>query len=129
MNDQELQLLRRRKLVEMKKYLEKRLKTEKEGRDNQEINSEEILNRFFIDRAWEVMNAARSQYPQVAGRVENALVEAILNGKIKAKITGEELYGLFLRIGFKVHLETRINILEHGKLKSLEEKVREKTLE
>ena len=55
------------------------------------------------------------------------LVKLIIEGKIRNKISGEELYGLFRRLGIRVRLKTRIKILEHGELKSLEDKIREQT--
>lgn len=120
-------MLRRRKLLEIKKRLESKAKEEKKERERVKINPEQVLNRFFTGRAWEVLRAARFQYPQAAREIERALVRLILSGRVRSKITGEELYGLFYRLGFRVHLETRIRVLEHGKLKSLEEKIREET--
>jgi len=125
MSDLELEMIRFRKLMELKKRLME--KTEPEPEKPKEVNPYEVLDKFFIDRAWEVFNAAKVQYPEVAQYIEKVLVKLILEGKIKDKITGEELYGLFLRLGYKVRLPTRISIIEHGKIKSLEEKIREET--
>jgi len=126
MSDLELEMIRYKKLLELKKRLER--KTEDEAKKTKEVNPHEVLDKFFVDRAWEVFNAAKAQYPEVAEYVEKALVKLILEGKMREKITGEDLYGLFLHLGFKVRLQTRINILEHGKIKSLEEKIREESL-
>lgn len=121
--DRELELLRRRKLLEMRRLLEaKRREAEK---PQKRPNPREILSRHFVGRAWEVMRAARLQYPQVAEYVERELAKLIMEGKIKGKITGEELYGLFYRLGLKVRLQTRIRIIEDGRTKSLHEKIRE----
>jgi len=125
MSDLELEMIRYKKLLELKKRLER--KTEDETKKTKEVNQHEVLDKFFVDRAWEVFNAAKAQYPEVADYVEKALVKLILEGKIREKITGEDLYGLFLSLGFKVRLQTRINILEHGRIKSLEEKIKEET--
>jgi DNA-binding TFAR19-related protein (PDSD5 family) len=123
MSDRELEDIRRKKLLELRRTFEKKTETEK----GQEANPKDVLNKFFIDRAWEVLNAAKAQYPQVAGQIENTLVKLITEGKIKGKISGEELYGVFLRLGLRVQLQTRIQVLEHGKIKSLEEKIKEET--
>jgi len=122
--DRELEAIRQKKLMELKKILKQREQA-KSGEKREDAR--EILNRFFIGRAWEVFNAAKAQYPQVARYVENALVKLIMEGRIRNKISGEELYGLFRRLGVRVRLKTRIKILEHGKVKSLEEKIREET--
>ncbi|RLI04643.1 hypothetical protein DRO38_00820 [Candidatus Bathyarchaeota archaeon] len=124
MSDRELEALRQKKLMELKRLLQKR---EKEKRGEERVDPRKILDKFFIGRAWEVLNAAKAQYPQVARYVENMLVKLIMEGKIRSKISGEELYGLFRRLGIRVRLKTRIQILEHGKLKSLEEKIKEQT--
>ncbi|MCD6324827.1 hypothetical protein J7L97_00890 [Candidatus Bathyarchaeota archaeon] len=124
MSDRELESLRQKKLMELKRLLQKR---EKEKRGEERVDPRKILDKFFIGRAWEVLNAAKAQYPQVARYVENMLVKLIMEGKIRSKISGEDLYGLFRRLGIRVRLKTRIQILEHGKLKSLEEKIKEQT--
>jgi len=123
-SDRELESLRQKKLMELKRLLQKR---EKEKRGEERVDPRKILDKFFIGRAWEVLNAAKAQYPQVARYVENMLVKLIMEGKIRSKISGEDLYGLFRRLGIRVRLKTRIQILEHGKLKSLEEKIKEQT--
>lgn len=121
MSDLELEMIRLKKLMELKRRLTEKIETEKP----KEVDPHEVLDKVFIDRAWEVFNAAKAQYPEVAQYIERLLVKLILEGKIKERITGEELYGLFLRLGYKVRLQTRINIVEHGRVKSLEQKIRE----
>ena len=124
MSDMELEALRRKKLMELKRIIQKK---EQEKSKEEKKDPKKILDQFFAGRAWEVLNAAKAQYPQIARYVENVLVRLISDGKIRNKISGEELYGLFLRLGIRVRLRTRIKILEHGKLKSLEDKIREQT--
>jgi len=125
MSDRELESIRRKRLQELKKQFEK--KTETEIKDEKAESPQKVLNRFFVDRAWEVLNAAKAQYPQAAEYVENTLAKLISDGKLRTQISGEELYGLFLRLGYRIHLQTRITVLEHGKVKSLEDKIKEET--
>ena len=125
MSDLELEMIRYKKLLKLRKQLEKRVKAEEEK--TRKVNPKEVLDRFFVGRAWEVLNAAKAQYPEAARYVERLLVKLILDGKIREKITGEQLYGLFLRLGFRIRLKTRIYVLEHGKAKRLEEKIKEET--
>ena len=61
--DRELEAIRQKKLMELKKILKQREQA-KSGEKREDAR--EILNRFFIGRAWEVFNAAKAQYPQVA---------------------------------------------------------------
>jgi DNA-binding TFAR19-related protein (PDSD5 family) len=127
MSDRELDVIRRKRLRELRRNLER--KTETEIKEEKVESPQEVLNRYFIERAWEVFDAANAQYPQAAKYVENILVKLIREEKIKTQISGEELYGLFLRLGFRVRLQTRITVLEHGKVKSLEDKIKEETSE
>ncbi len=125
MSDTELDAIRRKRLQELKKQFGK--KTETEVGDEKAQSPQKVLNRFFVDRAWEVFNEAKAQYPQAAEYVENTLVKLIAEGKLRTQISGEELYGLFLRLGYRVRLQTKISVLEHGKVKSLEDKIKEET--
>jgi DNA-binding TFAR19-related protein (PDSD5 family) len=125
MSDRELEVIRRKRLQELKRQFGK--KTETETKDEKAETPQAILNRFFVDRAWEVFNAAKAQYPQAAEYVEKTLVKLISEGKLRTQISGEELYGLFLRLGYRVRLQTKISVLEHGKVKSLEDKIKEET--
>ena len=122
MSDNELAAIRRKKIMEMMRLLKKR-EEEKEKRG--EMDPQKVLDKFLVGRAWEVLNAARAQYPQAAKYVESLLLRLIMEGKIRSKISGEDLYWLFRRLGVRVRLKTSIRILEHGKLKSLGEKIRE----
>jgi DNA-binding TFAR19-related protein (PDSD5 family) len=125
MSDRELETIRRKKLLELRRQLQKKEepKIEKERVES----TREILSRFFVGRAWEVFNAANDQYPQATSHIEKTLAKLINEGKITSQISGEELYGLFRRLGLRVRLETRIQVLEHGKIKSLEDKIKEET--
>ena len=124
MTDTELDRLRKRKLLQM----QKRFPTKKTK--GKTISKEEenwaLLNQAFIDRAWEVFKAAQLQYPEKMKRIENVLVQLISEGKIREKISGEELYSFFHQLGLRIELKTHIRFMEHGKLKSLEEKIKEK---
>ena len=119
MSDVELERLRRRKLSK----LSKRFLRKKEER-KEENNKQNVLNEVFVGRAWEVFHATRAQYPQVAERLRKVLVQLASSGKI-TRVTGEELYFLLRKMGLRVRLKTTIRISEHGKLRSIEEKLRQ----
>lgn len=128
MSDFELEALRRKRLRNLRRQVEiKENVTEPKKSEKKEVDFRKVLNRFFVGRAWEVLNAAKYQHPQVATYVERMLVKLIREGKIRNQISGEELYGLFRRLGFRVRLQTHIRVLEHGKIKSLEDKIKEET--
>jgi DNA-binding TFAR19-related protein (PDSD5 family) len=125
MSDRELEALRRKRLEKLRRRLE--IETKTEHKEERAESPRKTLDRYFTGRAWEVYNAAKAQYPQVARNIETTLVRLIKEGRIKSKISGQELYGLFRRLGYRVRLQTRIQVLEHGKVKSLEDKIREET--
>jgi len=131
MSDSELEALRQKKLLQLRRQFERRAEKPKmetqETEKVQVVDPKKVLNQFLVDRASEVLSAAKAQYPQEASQIENMLVKLITEEKIRSKITGEELYGLFRRLGLRVRLQTRIHIVEHGKVKSLEEKIKEET--
>jgi|YelNatPaOPRAMG01_1025707.scaffolds.fasta_scaffold12969_5 DNA-binding TFAR19-related protein (PDSD5 family) len=124
MADTELDRLRKRKLLQIQKRF---LTGKTEGKA---ISKEEekwaLLNQVFIGRAWEVFRAAKLQYPEETKGIEEVLVRLIMEGKIKEKISGEELYSFFHQLGLRIELKTCIRFMEHGKLKSLEEKMKGK---
>jgi len=118
MNDSELRDIRAKKLRELQRRL-----TEKHEK-TPETDANNILDRVFKDRAWEVFNTANSQFPYIMRRVKDVLVKLVISDRL-SEITGEQLY-LFLRnLGLRVRLETKISIAEHGKTKSLAEKIKE----
>lgn len=123
MEDRELERLKRRRMMELQRKLLRTKQTEKE---EEPASAEELLDRLFYGRAWEVYRAAKRQYPGVMGEVERALVEAIKAGRIKEKISGEALYSLFGQLGMRVRLETTIRYKKHGELKTIEQKLKEK---
>jgi DNA-binding TFAR19-related protein (PDSD5 family) len=123
-NDLTIEFLRRKKLAE----LQKKLIAEKFKEKTQEkkINVEEELNKVFVGRAWEVFQAAQSQYPELTKKIGEWLAQLINEGKIKESISGEQLLLFFRRLGLNVRLKTEIRVLESGELKSLSEKLRGK---
>ena len=118
MSDSELRAIRRKKLQE----LQRRLASKEEKND--QIDAYTVLNRVFTRRAWEVFNAASSQFPEVMLRIKEALVKLVLSGKV-SEVSGEQLYDLLKSLNLKVRLNTEIKFAEHGKLKSIAEQLKE----
>jgi len=127
--DDELERLKQKRLEELRrKMLLNQLKEkepESEPEPAKEPTYEEMLGRYFRNRAWEVWNAAKHQYPQVMPKIEVMLVDAIKQGKIRDYIDGANLMGFFRQVGIPVRLDTRIRVSEHGELKTLEQKMKE----
>jgi len=127
--DDELERIKQKRLDELRrKMLLNQLKEkepESEPEPTKEPTNEEMLGKYFRNRAWEVWNAAKHQYPQVMPRIEVMLVDAIKQGKIRDYIDGANLMGFFRQVGIPVRLDTKIRVSEHGELKTLEQKIKE----
>ncbi|MGA8904525.1 MAG: DNA-binding protein [Candidatus Bathyarchaeia archaeon] len=121
-NDSELERLKRQRLAEMQKRLNAR--QEQSQATTGKIEPTKILEKVFVGRAWEVYHATRQQYPSIADQIFRELAELVRIGRVKGKITGEQLYGLLRQIGLDIRLETKIQVLDHGELKSLADKFR-----
>jgi DNA-binding TFAR19-related protein (PDSD5 family) len=122
-DDKTLDLLKRRKFIELSKKFALKETKSKESSDKLE-DPKAVLQKILINRGLEVLEAAESQYPEVTSQIEKLMSELILSGKIKESITGEQLYWFFNRLGINVRLNTKIRFLEHGELKTLGEKLR-----
>jgi DNA-binding TFAR19-related protein (PDSD5 family) len=118
MSDKELEAIRKRKIEKLqKKMVLKKQKTT-------EIDANEILNRSFIGRAWEVYNASNAQFPQETLKIKKILIKLILERKI-SQVDGEQLFALIRQFRLPLRLNTSINYLGKGKTKSLSEKFKE----
>jgi DNA-binding TFAR19-related protein (PDSD5 family) len=117
MSDEELAAIRRKKLREFQ-----RRTISEEKPDTR--SSDEILNRIFKGRAWEIFNVASYQFPDAMHKVKDVLVKLASSGKL-TEVTGEELYAFLRKLGLQVRLNTQINYASHGQLKSLEERMKE----
>jgi DNA-binding TFAR19-related protein (PDSD5 family) len=121
LSDNELERIKRKRLAEMQRVLDaKKQVTEPKQRPT----TEQTLQRVFVGRAWEVYEATKQQYPSIVGRLFQELAQLVESGQLTGQITGEQLYGLLRQIGLDVRLDTKIQVLDHGKLKSLGDKFR-----
>ncbi len=114
MSDPELEALIRKKMLELQRKSLMREESEKPKRDR------EIIEPYLTNRADEVLDALRAQYPEVAHAVEHKLAELISQGVLKS-IDGGWLYNLLRQMGVRVRLPTRI--VYHDR--PLEERLRE----
>jgi DNA-binding TFAR19-related protein (PDSD5 family) len=118
MSDDELEVLKRKRLLELQRRMA--LREEKQ----EPVNVHKVLDSVFRGRAWEVFNTAHSQYPSEMADIEHQLVSLISEGKLK-EIDGEQLYALLRKAGLRVSLNTGIKIVSHGKTQLLSEKIKE----
>ena len=128
MSDDELERLKRKKMQEMQRRIathEATQAAQESMKDNpKKASTDEVLDSIFGDRAWEVWRAAREQFPKVIPQVEQALIDAVKQGKIVEKIDGGGLAMFLRQIGLPLRLNTQIRFAEHGELKTLEQKLK-----
>ncbi|MEM2875936.1 MAG: hypothetical protein QXL67_03160 [Candidatus Bathyarchaeia archaeon] len=118
MSESELIAIRRKKLQELQKRL-----TSKKDEKGERVDKKKVLDKVFKGRAWEVFDAACSQYPDLMNKIGEALVKLVLAGKLK-EINGEQLYTFLKGLGLRVKLNTEIRFMEHGELRSLRDKLK-----
>jgi DNA-binding TFAR19-related protein (PDSD5 family) len=126
--DEDLNFLKRRRLLELRKRAllqGSATASEKVEKKEKPKSPAEILQEVLIDRAWEVWEAAKLQYPKVTSEVAKAIASAWTRGRLQEKINGEQLYWLFQNMGFPVRLRTHIRFIDGGKAKSIAEKLKE----
>jgi DNA-binding TFAR19-related protein (PDSD5 family) len=121
LSDAELERIKRQRLADMQRTLAAKKQQDEQPK---QATPEQILKQVFVGRAWEVYEATRRQYPQIAGRLFQELAHLVETGQLRGQITGEQLYGLLRQIGLDVRLETKIQVLERGELKSIADKFR-----
>jgi len=123
--DAELARIRLRRLKE----LQARARAREEARAAPPKPPEEsprgLVLKYLDEKAREVLEAAEAQYPSEAGAVLGMLANLVRRGYVKDVVDGPTLFHLFRRLGIPVRLKTSIVYYEHGKVKSLEEKLRE----
>jgi programmed cell death protein 5 len=124
--DEELERLKRRRMLEIRRKLIQESEKSKEEKIQKEPTVKEVLDGVFFGRAWEVYNAAKTQFPSVMPQVEDALVGGIKSGKIKNRIDGESLFVFLRQLGLRVRLQTSIRYKEHGELKTIGQLMKEK---
>ena len=120
--DTELERLKRKRFAAMQKRIT--VKNQQVQAASNKPDPSTVLQNVFVGRAWEVYHAAKRQYPQIAEQILQELALLFQTGQLKGQITGEQLYGLLRQIGLDVRLETKIQVLERGELKSLADKFR-----
>lgn len=128
-SDEELERLKRRKILEMQKELLRKTakrEAEKDAKQAPKPSPEEILRANLVDQGLEVLEAFNSQYPEAAKVLVPLLARAITEGKVSGPIDGGSLLQFLRSVGYRVRIETRIYVGKRGELKELSEYLKEK---
>jgi programmed cell death protein 5 len=128
MSDDELERLKRKKMQDLHRRMaaaDAAQAAQALAKDKpKEPSTDQMLDTIFGDRAWEVWRIAREQFPQVIPQIEQALIDAVKQGKIREKIDGGGLAMFLRQIGLPLRLNTQIRFAEHGELKTLQQKLK-----
>jgi len=120
--DSELERLKLRRMQDMQRHL---LEQEKaKTTDEKQPSPRDVLKTILVGRAWEVLDAAAAQFPEPTRALEAELARLVREGRLKDPVTAEQLLYLFRSLGLDVRLETTIQVLESGEMKSLADKFR-----
>ena len=90
------------------------------------VSYQEIVRGILAGRGIEVLETARRYYPQEIATLERRIAEAVQAGRLKGPVSGEELYSFLRSLGLSFSMDIKIRVSEKGKLKTLEEKFRER---
>jgi len=122
--DSELDRLKLRRMQEMQRRLREQEQTKAKAPDQKQPRPRDALKTILVGRAWEVLNAAAAQFPDPTRALEAELARLVREGRLKGPVTAEQLMWLFRSLGLDVRLETKIQVLESGEMKSLADKFR-----
>jgi DNA-binding TFAR19-related protein (PDSD5 family) len=120
--DAELERLKSQRMQEMQRHLLEQEK--KKTAEQKQPSPREVLKTVLVGRAWEVLDAAERQFPAPTRALETELARLVREEQLKDSITAEQLMWLFRSLGMDVRLETKIQVLESGEIKSLADKLK-----
>jgi DNA-binding TFAR19-related protein (PDSD5 family) len=118
--DNELKLIERRKLAEMKKRI---ASTPPQKAPKEEKTPRQVVEEKLYDRGTEVLDAAYSFFPEQTAKIVGELAQMVKDGKLVDKISGGELYAVFREVGLRFNLKTSIRVQDRGRLVDLSEKL------
>ena len=119
--DLELLKIRMKKLRELQRLMMKKTLKKQESEEDPEV----IVRRYLTDRAVEVLEAAKSQFPRATRQLVRIIASLIKRGEIREPISAEVLYNTFHMAGIPVRLETKIRIYRKGRFIDIREKLKE----
>ncbi len=114
-SDDEIENIKKRKLLEMERRLAAMKRTQADAPKKVEEDPLTIVKKHLVGRGPEVLEAAFSQYPQATMEVVKYIANLYRTGKLSEDIPGEDLYELFCNLGIPVRLETSITYIKDGK--------------
>ncbi len=108
--DEELEMIKRRKLLELQRRLqeEERIRREREALEAQR---REILRRILTPKARERLNNLRLVRPDIARFVEDQLIMLVQSGRIRPPITDDVVKAILEQVYEQTHRDIKIRII------------------
>ncbi len=125
----DMELMRKKRELELRrKMLQLQNKPPLETAPKEDTSKKDAhtyVKSILVGRGEEVLETARRYYPAEIADLETRLAALIQVGRLKGPLSAEELYSFLRRMGLYFSLDIKIRVSEHGRLKSLEEKLRD----
>jgi DNA-binding TFAR19-related protein (PDSD5 family) len=126
-DDATLKMLNAKRLLELKRRASvnaARQGAKAAAKQPKRLSDRELLLSVLVERGDEVLYSAEASYPNEMRILIPKLAELIRDGKIAA-ITGGELLQFLRAVGMRVSVATSISVVDHGKLVSLSDKLKQ----
>lgn len=121
--DRELELLKAKRLAEMKKNISQSQKEQQKQPTDKPPSYRDIVISHLGYRGMEVLQNAEQQFPNEAKMVIDRLGQLFHTGEVNEELDGGKLLALFRTVGINVRMQTKINIEQDGKFVSLSDKL------
>jgi hypothetical protein len=124
----DIEFLKSRKRIELMEQAVSLKKTKiiRQQQIAQSKTDREYLSKYLYDQGEEFLDIAEAQFPIQTRTIVRKIVELIKSMEIKNRISGRELLALFRSVGVNVRINTTIQIEDHGKIISLQDKLKQK---
>jgi hypothetical protein len=139
MDDQDLELIKARKMKKLQEQLASKEKEKEKDKINLELQNKINKNKpegidsernfllsYLYDRGDEVLKLAEKQFPLQTKIIIKRLNELIRFGEI-SKISGGDLLAVNISLGINILVDTQISISDHGKTISFSDKLKQST--
>ena len=124
----DIEFLKSRKRIELMEQAVSlnKAKIIKQQQIAQNKTDREHLSKYLYNQGEEFLDIAEAQFPIQTRTIVHKIVELIKSMEIKNRISGRELLALFRFVGVNVRINTTIQIEDHGKIVSLQDKLKQK---
>jgi len=120
--DDELELIKRRKLLELQRRL---LEKAKKKAEPAKPDFYSLFLSSLTEDGRRMFGLALDQYGDAAARVGESIGRLIYAGRVRGRLGAEEIYWIFRELGMPIRVETRIVYKKRGEVKSISEMLRE----